>query len=169
VAKAGLSIPIQKADFRHLSSHFDARFDAVVCLSNSINELLDEAEVLQALQSMRDVLRDGGILVLDQGQTDASMEDPPQFAPVVNERDFSRLFVMDYVQERMRVHIFDFVHTEDLRDFRYNSVWLCIRLQDDWQRLLGQVGFTKTEFFGDWEGTDYDKEQSKRLIVVAQK
>jgi ubiquinone/menaquinone biosynthesis C-methylase UbiE len=169
VAKAGLSIPIQKADFRHLSSQFDAQFDAVVCLSNAINELLNDADALQALRSMKGVLRDGGILVLDQGQTDASMKNPPRFAPVVNERDFSRLFVMDYVQDRMQVHIFDFVHTEDVQDFWHNSIWLRIRLQDDWKRMIEQAGFSKAEFFGDWQGTAYDKEQSRRLIVVAQK
>jgi glycine/sarcosine N-methyltransferase len=169
LSESNLQIPLRQADFRHLPDHYLTKFDAVVCLSNSINELLVEKDTLQALLSMIAVLRDGGILVLDQGQSDASMQDPPRFAPIVNERDFSRLFVMDYAQDVMHVHIFDFLHTEHARDFRHTSVRIRIRLQDDWERILRQAGFTATAYFGDWQGTPYDKGHSQRLIAVAQK
>jgi ubiquinone/menaquinone biosynthesis C-methylase UbiE len=169
LGEANVSIPLRQADYRHLSRHFYAPFDAVVCLSNAINEPLEEADTLQALRSMWAVLRDGGILVLDQGQTDASMQDPPRFAPVVNERDFSRLFVMDYSEQVMEVQVFDFIHTEEEQGFWHDTFRFRIRLQDDWTRILGQAGFAVTRFFGNWAATPYDKKESKRLIAVAQK
>ena len=70
LVQAEVDIPIKKADYRELASHWDTPFDAVLCLSNSINELLQDAETLQALCSMRSVLRPGGILVFCQGQTE---------------------------------------------------------------------------------------------------
>ena len=86
-----------------------------------------------------------------------------------NERDYSRLFVMDYLDTEMEVHVFDFVHTEMERDFHHNLFRMRIRLQDEWQRMLTQVGFKKIEFFGDWEFAPYDKNASMRLITVAEK
>jgi SAM-dependent methyltransferase len=169
LADSRLEIPLHQVDFCRLPEHFEARFDAVVCLSNSINEPLEDSGTLQALRSMKAVLREGGILVFDQGQTDASMANPPRFAPIVNERDFSRLFTMEYTQDRMKVHVFDFIHTEEERDFQCSSFLLRIRLIDSWQQMLGQAGFATAEFFGDWEATPYDKEASGRLIAVAQK
>jgi ubiquinone/menaquinone biosynthesis C-methylase UbiE len=169
LAEAKLDIPLHQVDFCQLEAHFSDEFDAVVCLGNSINEPLDDADTLRALCSMRAVLRPGGILVFDQGQTDATMADPPHFAPIVNERDFSRLFVMDYEERVMTVHMFDFVHKEEAREFRHNVFHIRLRLQDSWQEMLRQAGFAQIEFFGDWAGTPYDKEQSKRLIAVAQK
>lgn len=169
LSELGLQIPLHMADFCCLPEHFEARFDAVVCLSNSINEPLQDADTLKALRSMKAVLRDGGILVFDQGQTDATLKDPPRFAPIVNERDFSRLFVMDYTPEVMTVHAFDFIHTAEEQDFRHNTFHIRIRLKDDWERMLAEAGFTTVKLFGDWEATPYDKEQSKRLIAVAQK
>jgi SAM-dependent methyltransferase len=118
----GVDIPLRKADYRQLPEHYDGEFDAVVCLSNSINEPLEDAETLHALQSMKAVLRNGGILVFDQGQTDASMRDPPRFAPVVNNRDFTRFFVIDYAGEIQTVHIFDFLHTEEETGFHQAPV-----------------------------------------------
>jgi SAM-dependent methyltransferase len=167
LAEAGLDIPLRQADFCQLEAFFPAEFDAVVCLGNSINEPLDDADTLRALRSMRAVLRQGGILVFDQGQTDATMADPPPFAPIVNERDFTRLFVMDYEERVMVVHMFDFVHTEEVQEFRHNAFRIRLRLRDSWEEMLRQAGFAGVEFFGDWAGTPYDKEQSKRLIAVA--
>ena len=169
ITESKIDISVKKADYRDLEKHYDSQFDAVVCLSNAINEPLGDAETIRALCSMKTVLRTGGILVFDQGQSDASMRNPPKFAPVVNTRDFSRMFVMDYVGDVMKVDIFDFTHTEDRFDFNHAHVQVQIRLKADWDRILGKAGFTRIQYFGDWCFTQYDKEKSKRLIAVVQK
>ena len=69
----------------------------------------------------------------------------------------------------MEVHVFDFVHTESEKGFYHNLFRLRIRLQDEWHRMLNQVGFNKIEFFGDWKYTPYEKDTSMRLIAVAKK
>jgi hypothetical protein len=69
----------------------------------------------------------------------------------------------------MEVHVFDFVHTESEKDFYHNLFRLRIRLQDEWQRMLNQVGFNKIEYFGGWKFTPYDKNTSTRLIAVSEK
>ena len=58
--------------------------------------------------------------MFDQGQTDAKMKNPSKFDLILNERDYSRLFVMDYLDKEMEVHVFDFVHTESEKDFYHN-------------------------------------------------
>ena len=169
LSEANLQIPLKKIDFRYLDEHFKPQFDAVVCLSNSINEPLKDTETLRALRSMKSVLKAGGILVFDQGQTDATMKNPPKYDPIVNDRDFSRLFVMEYSKEQMEVHIFDFLHSDKNQDFKHSSFRIRIRLKDSWEQILNQAGFRKSEYCGDWLYTPYDKERSKRLIVVTHK
>lgn len=162
-------IPLQRLDYRELPQHYDAEFDGVVCLTNSINEPLEDAETLRALRSMRSVLRPGGVLVFDQGQTDASMRNPPRFAPILNDRDFTRFFTMAYADDIMTVNIFDFIHTEDESDFRHSSVRIRVRLLDSWLEMLHAAGFERVRCFGDWATTPYDKQTSRRFIVVAEK
>ncbi len=163
------NIPLRKVDYRELQENYNREFDAVVCLSNSINEVLEDAETLRALCSMRAVLCAGGILVFDQGQTDASMRTPPEFAPVLNNRDFTRFFTMAYTGDIQTVHIFDFIHTKDICEFKHSSVRIRIRLLDSWCQILRDAGFVSVEFFGDWDLTPYHKNSSQRLIAVAQK
>ena len=169
LSEAHLDIPLKKADFRNLAEQFKSHFDAVVCLSNAINEPLQDSETLQAVRGMKAILRDGGILVFDQAQTDATMKKPHRFDPIVNERDYSRLFVVDYFENKMEVHMFDFIHTEAETDFRHNSFHIRIRLKDSWDSILREAEFAKIEYFGDWQFSAYNKEHSRRLIVVAHK
>ena len=163
------SVSVQKVDYRELPENYGGEFDAVVCLSNSINEPLEDAETLRALRSMRAVLRTGGLLVFDQGQTDASMRNPPRFASILNNRDFTRFFTMEYAGDVQTVNIFDFIHTADACDFKHSSVRLRIRLLDSWRQILREAGFEEIEFIGDWDSTPYNRNSSRRFIAVAKK
>ena len=169
ITETGAAIPLKIADFRDLKPQYDEPFDAVVCLTNAINEPLEDEDAERTLQSIKSVLQPGGILVFDQGQTDASMKNPPRFAPVVNTRDYSRLFAMEYESDVMNITIFDFIHTENTTDIKTALVSIRIRLQENWEKLLNQVGFSNITFFGGWDGDAYNKESSSRLIVVAEK
>lgn len=159
-------IVLKKADFHDLKTVHINTFDAVVCLSNSINEI--EVDPVVTLESMKEVLSPNGIIVIDQGQTDFTMKDPPLFAPIMNNKDLSRLFTMTYQDDVMTVNIFDFIHdaaTCDY-DFSHNEFEIRIRLLRDWNRIF-QAGHLSAEYFGNWEGEPYDVEKSRRLIMVA--
>ena len=163
-----VQIPLQQVDFHHLGQHYSSKFDAVVCLSNAINEL--EVDAGKALRSMRSILNPGGIIIFDQGQTDFSMKNPPLYVPIVNNKDISRLFVMDYAQSVMTVQAFDFIHKEKDKkyDFRRSEFKIRIRLLADWKEILDDLEM-QAEYYGDWDSVEYDVAKSNRLITIAKK
>ncbi len=162
----GLKLPLYKADYQYLENTFAKKFDAIVCLSNAINEI--EVDVIKALNSMQNVLSDKGIIIFDQGQTDMSMQNPPRYSLEVNNKDFSRLYTMDYQVDIMTVNIFDLIHTDNQSDFKVNEFKIKIRLHDDWIKILDKVNL-HGDFYGYWDSTSYNKQNSKRLIVVAKR
>ena len=159
-------ISVLKADYQFLENTFSKKFDAIVCLSSAINET--EFDVLKSLKSMKNVLNDHGIIIFDQGQTDMSMKNPPLYSLEVNNRDFSRLYTMNYLENIMTVNIFDLVHTEGQNDMNVNIFKIKIRLYDEWIKILNEVNLTG-EFYGNWDLLPNKKTDSKRLIVVARK
>jgi glycine/sarcosine N-methyltransferase len=170
LAERGVKVPLQKADYRELPQHFSRQFDAVACLSSSILHMPNESEVLRAFRSMREVLREGGILVLTQGTTDKQWAEKPRFILAVNTQEFSRLFVMDYFDQGARYNILDIFHSEEARDFKVWSVdYPHMLLKDDQERLLKASGFGAVDFYGTYHFDPYDKEASGRLIAVAHK
>jgi glycine/sarcosine N-methyltransferase len=168
IKEHGAEIVLKKADFHNLKAVHRETFDAVVCLSNSINE--EDVDPVAALESMKGVLNPNGIIVVDQGQTDFTMKDPPLFAPIMNNKDLSRLFTMTYQGDIMRVNIFDFVHDADgcNYDFIHNEFKIRIRLLEEWKKIF-QTSHLAAEYSGSWEAEPYDREKSKRLIMVAKR
>jgi glycine/sarcosine N-methyltransferase len=170
LAEYGVEVPLHKADYRELAHTFDRRFDAVTCLSSSILHMPTKADVLRAFASMRAVLRDGGILVLTQGTTDRQWGEKPRFIIAVNDRDFTRLFVIDYEGEGATYNILDIRHTDEVSDFKVWRVeYSRVYLADDQERLLKASGFRAVNFYGSYRLEPYDKQTSDRLITVARK
>lgn len=166
IEKNHLPITLLKADFHKLTEYFNKKFDAVVCLSNAVNE--NDVAIDRALKSFKSVLNKNGIIIFDQGQTDFTMKNPLKYSPVVNTRNFTRLFIMEYNNDVMKVEVFDFLHTEKENDFRHSEFFIKIRLYNDWLTILEKAGLT-AEFYGDWNFEKYSTAESKRLIVVAKK
>jgi ubiquinone/menaquinone biosynthesis C-methylase UbiE len=69
-----IDIPLYKVDFRKLPEKFEQRFDAVVCLSRSILHMPNEEEVMLALRSMREVLKEKWHIGIDKWDVRSSVE-----------------------------------------------------------------------------------------------
>ena len=130
----------------------------------------DEEQVLRAFTSMRDVLRDSGLLILTQGTTDRQWREKPRFIPAINTSDFTRVFVIDYLDQGARYNILDIVHDERTCDFQVWSVeYSYILLRDDYDRLLKKAGFGNVNAYGTYRFDPYDEETAHRLITVARR
>jgi len=159
-------LPLARADFRFLPFR-SGGFDAVICLRTSLPHMRDKDEALTALQSMRGVIRPGGVLVLSQGITDKLMQEQPRFILEANTPEFSRIMALDYLAHRVRISVLDVFHTREQGDLKVASFeYLCL-LADDYRQLLLQAGFGGSDFYGSWSMEAYDEATSPQLIVVA--
>ena len=166
--QVGLEIPLHQADFRHLPNYFQQEFDAVVCLA-AIGFMPDEAECLKAFKSMAQVLRPQGMLVLTAMPTDRQWREKPRFILNSGSRDFTRIFAIDYLEERARFNILDIFHSGERSELKVWSAELRALLRDDQERLLLAAGFRAVEFYGSFDFSPYDKARSDSLITVAQR
>jgi ubiquinone/menaquinone biosynthesis C-methylase UbiE len=164
----GLEIPITQADFRELPGRFDRQFDAVVCLG-AIGFMPGKAEFIKAFRSMAGVLRPGGILVLTALPTDRQWKEKKRFFLMGNNRDFSRLFAIDYFADRVCFNVLDIFHSDEASGLKVWSADIYPLLRDDQEALLKAAGFQAVDFYGGFNFTPYDKETSGSLITVAHK
>ncbi|NPV07910.1 MAG: class I SAM-dependent methyltransferase [Anaerolineae bacterium] len=167
---AGLEVPLHRVDYRHLPEYFGCPFDAVVCLSSSILHLPDEDEAGKAFRSMRDVLRPGGILVLTQGTSDRQWREKPRFLLALDTPEVTRLFVIDYEGQGACYNIVDVDHRRPGGELKvWSTDYPRVLLRDDYARLLDEAGFAAVHFYGGYGFQPYDRNESRRLIVVAER
>ncbi len=167
---AGAGIPLHKIDYRSLHKHFKRKFDAVTCLSSSILHMPDKKEVIKVFLSMQRVLRENGILVITQGTTDKQWKIKPRFILNSSGNDFTRLFVIDYLERGARYNVVDILHDKQRPDLKvWTFEYSQILLKDDYFKLLQLAGYRKIRFYGSYKFEPYNKKESDILICVAHK
>ncbi len=164
--KREYNIPLCQCDFRFLEHKFDMTFDAIVCLTTALPHLHTDEDLLIALSSMKNRLNKNGLLVLTQGTTHFTLT-LPSIEVVVNRPDFSRIFVKEHDKQFQTIHVLDLFHSDyRLENNQYDIVYRII-LDEDYERLLSQAGFSNIHCYGGYDMNPYNK-TSWRLIIVAQ-
>jgi glycine/sarcosine N-methyltransferase len=166
--RLGLAIPLQEADFRDLPQYFVDPFDAIICLG-AIGYIPDAKELLRAFESMMNVLRPGGILILTSIPTDKQWNEKNRFFLAANTQKASRVFAVDYLDHSARYNILDIFHDENRNELRIWSAELSIFLKDEQEKLLKEAGFTTIDFYSSFDFNPYDVKGSELLIATARK
>ncbi len=169
LSQEGIDVITKKADFRYLEEVWIEKFDAVLCMTQSIAHLHTHEDLVTAFVSMRERLNDGGILIMTQGTTHLTLQDRFRFALVVNNQDFSRVFSRDIGEGFQTIDILDIYHSDKVSKMETNSVHIKIILDDEYKSLLTEAGFSQVNIYGGYDMSPYDKKSSWKLIVVAER
>lgn len=164
--KFGYTPELKQCDFRYLEKAFDVKYDAVICLTNSLPHLHKDRDLITALKSMKNRIRKGGILILTSGTTHATLK-LPEIEVVVNRKDFSRIFIKKHNEQFQTIYVLDLFHSESrLENKEYNIVYRLL-LDDDYKKLLLEAGYGKVSIYGDYAQNPYTH-NSSRMIIVAE-
>ena len=150
------------ADWRWLSRDVHMKYDAVICLGNSLTHLFSERDRRKALAEFYAALTHDGILILDQRNYDGMLD-----------HGFKSKHVYYYCGENVKAepeHV-----DEGLARFRYvfpdgTKYHLnMFPLRKDYTRsLMRQVGFQQVHTYGDFQET-YRIEDPDFFVHVAEK
>ncbi len=151
-----------QADWRWLNRDIHGKYDAVICLGNSFTHLHSERDRRKALAEFYAALRHDGILILDQRNYDA----------LLNE-NYSNRGAYYYCGDNVKAEPEEI--TEKLARFRYEfpdkSVFHLnmFPLRKDYMRkLMFEVGFQQVKTLGDFQET-YKHEDPDFFIHCAEK
>ncbi len=165
--KFDLDVPIRHGDYRCLKNIWKNKFDTILCLTSSLLHMHNQADLLAALSSMRERLNEKGILIITQGTTHKTLEEQFRFDLVVNNVDFSRLFVRDIEDDFQIVHILDIFHDELRNEMKQHVIKIKIVLDEEYKSLLQEAGFSAIDIYGGYDKSPYNVNESMRLVVVA--
>lgn len=150
------------ADWRWLNRDVHEEFDAVICLGNSFTHLFSERDRRKALAEFYAVLKHDGVLILDQRNYDAILDN-----------GFSSKHTYYYCGESVAAepeHL-----DEGLARFRYTfpdkseyHLNMFPLRKDYTRRLLREVGFQRVETYGDFQET-FTADEPDFLVHVAEK
>jgi len=150
-------------DWRELTKNIHETYDAIICLGNSFTHLFDEKDRRKTLAEFYAVLKPNGVLILDQRNYDAMLDE-----------GFSSKHQFYYVGESVKAEPESI--DDDLARFKYvfeddNSVHYLnmYPLRKEYtHNLLAEAGFQNIKTYGDFQET-YRKNDPDFFIHVAEK
>jgi glycine/sarcosine N-methyltransferase len=149
------------------------RFDAILCVGNSLPHLLTAPAVAAALADFAAVLRPGGLLLLQNRNFDRVWAERERFmGPQAHQEDSREwLFVRfyDFHEETITFNVICLRRTEDGWVQDAESTELRPIFRDDLAVALSDAGFEAMAFYGGYDGTAFDERESGDLIAVARR
>ncbi|WP_442814827.1 glycine/sarcosine N-methyltransferase [Streptomyces sp. NBC_01775] len=153
---------VVQADWRWLNRDVHGEYDAIVCLGNSFTHLFSERDRRKALAEFYAMLKHDGILILDQRNYDAILDEGFSSKHTYYYCGEDVAVEPEYMDEglcRMRYRF------PDKSEYHLNMFPL---RKDYTRRLMSDVGFQRIETYGDFQHT-YRAEQPDFFVHVAEK
>jgi len=165
-----LPIELKKETFRTLSKSWDQKFDMVICMTTSFPHNSNENEAIQTLKSMYDRLNDGGIIVIDNGFADSFFETKPKFIPARIHKDQAFYFFLEYPNPKKVIfNILNIKKTKTSFEHALETMEYLYLGKEEFEDFFAKTDFDKIEYYGGYNFTRYSKENSKRIVLIAQK
>ena len=150
------------ADWRWLNKSVHDLYDAVICLGNSFTHLHDENDRRKTLAEYYATLRHDGILILDQRNYDAIMDNKIEPSHNYYYCGDEVSATPEYVDESLARFRYEF---KDGATYHLNMYPL---RKSYTQKILKEVGFQEITTYGDFQET-YKKKEPDFFIHVASK
>ena len=161
--KRGMILKTVQADWRWLNRDIQGKYDAIICLGNSFTHLHDERDRRRALAEFYAALKHDGILIIDQRNYDAMLDD----------KDYSSKHKYYYAGKKVKAE--PAYLDEGLARFKYSfpdgaefTLNMSPIRKNYMRRLLTEAGFERVRTYGDFQET-FAENDPDFFIHIAEK
>jgi glycine/sarcosine N-methyltransferase len=169
LAEQELTADLVHAQWQNLPGTLNKRFDAVICIGNSLPLAGTDSEVQAAVQGMFDVVSPGGVLVIQNRNMDKMKRERPE--AILNEADQPgnyTLFIFEY-QDPMVIYKIFYIVTGREHEVAYHEFPMNLLVRAKFDRMLQGVGASAWRHFGDSYFSPFSPAKSPRMITVVEK
>ena len=171
-SQAGVEADFAVAGFGQLAAQAQGPFDAVLCLGNSLPHALTPQALDEALVDLAQVLRPGGLLLVQNRNFDLVLErrerwmEPQPYKGDHREWIFVRFY--DWGDRLLTFNVVTLYREGDGPwQQQAESTQLWPMRQSELEPALVGAGFGELAYWGDMQGSPYIREQSGNLVITA--
>ena len=172
-SKGVSGIKFLQSSFLEIYPTVKNRFDAVICLGNSLPHLLSKKDLKKTLQNIYDLLNPEGILIIQNRNYDKILYRKIRFMfPNIIDREDERIVflrMLDFNKSKIIFNLITFRQKEAKWSFQTKTTFLRPILRKEIENLLKGVGFKEKKFYGDYSFSPFRRYESEDLIVFARK
>lgn len=156
-----------KLDMKDINELKNYKFDAIICIGNSLVHLDNKEEIKDVLGKMYNLLSEDGVVVLQIVNYDRVLKHNVKELPLIDRPEYGVKFIRNYDLEDDKILFKTKLVIDNERSYD-NCVKLYPLQSQDLVTLLKEVGFKDINLYGGFNEKDYTLE-SFPLVVKAVK
>ncbi len=168
-----LGVKFLRADFLDVYPRIKQRFDAVICLGNSLPHLLSKKALRKTLNDIYRLLNPNGIFIFQNRNYDKILQKRIRFMPpnITDGNGEKIVFfrVLDFLKSKIIFNLITFKHRQGKWSVQTKTTLLRPIKRKEIAGLLREVGFKGLRIFGDYKFSHFRRFTSEDLIVFARK
>lgn len=165
---AGLEVRLLKSTWSELPDIVPGKYDAVICMGNSLPLEPDDEAAAGSLRGMYAMLNAGGVLVVANANADRQLEEKVRIRAVEPEPECFLLSVRDYGSRRTTHRYFFIDAGSGEPSMRYYRFELMNLTAEKMEALAARAGIDDFSLHGDENLSYFSPDYSERLIFVAE-
>jgi glycine/sarcosine N-methyltransferase len=169
LSAAGLAVDLYNSSWRDLPEVVPDKYDAVICMGNSLGLEPDGESVVAALKGMYSMLNEGGVLLISNTNADRQLAEKVGIEVVEPEPECFLLDARDFTEDKTTRRFFFIDAVGDEPSMRYFKFELLNLTAEKMELLIRLAGIDKFTFYGEKDFTPYSQYESERLILVGEK
>jgi ubiquinone/menaquinone biosynthesis C-methylase UbiE len=148
-----------------ISEDFSSQFDLVVSSGNTFANIGKE-QLIKSLQICKQILNPEGILLIQVLNYEKIINEKQRIVNITEGVDKYFIRFYDFIGDEINFNIIIF-NKEKPSEHKFISTKVLPHTLDDFDIVLKKLELNKVEYFSDFQGTIFNKEQSKDLIIKA--
>jgi len=166
---AGAAVQWVHASMQDLASQLDGKYDAVLCMGNSLPHLLDDADLDAAMAGFAALLAPGGTLALHLLNYARLVSEKERIVGVTRHGDTEYVRFYDFLPGRVRFNILEIEWEGQACQNQLSSTELRPWFLEDLAPALARHGLGDIAAFGDLVFTPFSAQQSDSLLILARR
>jgi 2-polyprenyl-3-methyl-5-hydroxy-6-metoxy-1,4-benzoquinol methylase len=163
------NISFIKASFDSAFDQIQETFDAIFCMGNSLSHILDQKELLAAIEGFDQLLNLNGILVIQILNYDKILDEKNRIVAITREDNHEYIRFYDFMDTVLRFNILDINWLNTPPTFDLYSTELYPYREQQLAAVLDNTGFHINDIFGSMQFEKFDSKTSQNLIFVGKK
>ena len=152
---------------QELSQHIKEQFDIVLCLGNSLPHLLTKEDLSKTLSAFAQVLRPGGVLLVQLLNYHKILKDKNRLVAVTKKNNNEYIRFYDFLPDLLRFNLLRIKWEGTESKSILSSTELFPYTFDILQEGLQKHNFSTINTYSDLEFQPFDEENSSNLVIEA--
>ncbi|RJP26098.1 MAG: class I SAM-dependent methyltransferase [Candidatus Omnitrophota bacterium] len=170
--KKEIDIEFQCLQMTDFASRLQTRFDAVICVGNTVAHLLDAANVLRLFHESIQSMKETGVAVYHlknfQRIIEVKKRDFPVISRVVDDKEYVFIRYYDFPEHDLEFNYIVAVKENGQWHSRSYQLKHHPWMMEEVVAIAKEAGFTEVMIYGGYDFSEFDPETSEDLLFVCE-